>query len=290
MSYNYALDALYTVTVTATDVDGQVGTATAQINVFRPGNQGNTTATYYNLTPPSSLVSGIAVPYGSFTVGLPNGRFVSSPVTVTPNDGGEGGTFTPASVVISNASPTASFVYTPATAGAITISVTNNGGLSNPVPVTLTAQSAVKTYTLSGPGSGTVLSPANFTVALGTGWLYNPVVITPSASNGDGTFSPSSITLTNTNRSAVFTYTPRLYDQRDIVTTNNGGMTDPTAVTFVSDVQLGSSGTAPSGDQAPRPWRLRLLHQRGMVGGDWKPGFRLWDRTQFRRTNFRLCE
>ena len=103
-----------------------------QVNVYRAGHPGNTTATYYNLTAPNSPISGVGIPSGSFTVGLPNGRFVSSPVTVTPNDGGAGGTFTPASVVLSDASPTATFTYTAAKAGTITIATTDNGGLNNP--------------------------------------------------------------------------------------------------------------------------------------------------------------
>ena len=76
-------------------------------------------------------------------------------------------------------------------------------------------------------------------------------MLTPSASNGDGTFSPSSVTLSNTNRSATFTYTPTLYDVRNIVTTNNGNLSDPTPFAFVSDVQLGSSGMAPAGNTTP---------------------------------------
>jgi len=250
-THTYALDALYTVTVSATDEFGSVGTAAAQVNVFRPGLAGNTTATYYNLTPPNSAMLVVGTPSGSFTVGLPNGRYVSSPVTVTPNDGGEGGTFTPSSVVLSGANPTATFTYTAAQAGTITIATTDNGGLNNPPSATLTVQSLVKTYTLSGPGSGEVATAATFTLTLGTGWLNNPVQLTLSASNGDGAFIPSSIILTNTSRSATFTYTPTLYDARNIVTTNNGGLTDPAPLSFVSMVQLGSSGVLPMNNYAP---------------------------------------
>ena len=251
MTHTYALDALYTVTVKATDEDGTTGMGSTQVNVFRAGYPGNTTATYYNLTAPNPSIGGVGIPSGSFTVGLPNGRYVSSPVTVNFGDGGAGGKFTPFSVVLSNTNPTATFTYTPAQAGSITIAATDNGGLTNPAPVNFTAQSLVTTYTLTGPGSGTVESPATFTATLGPGWLNNPVVLTPSASNGDGTFSPSSVTLSNTNRSATFTYTPTLYDVRNIVTTNNGNLSDPTPFAFVSDVQLGSSGMAPAGNTTP---------------------------------------
>ena len=45
---------------------------------YRAGHSGDTTATYYNLTSPNPSTSGVGIPSGSFTVGLPNGRFVSS--------------------------------------------------------------------------------------------------------------------------------------------------------------------------------------------------------------------
>src|SRR5208337_5077950 len=47
------------------------------------------------------------------------------------------------------------------------------------------------------------------------------------------------------------TYTPSLWGTRNIVATNNSGLTNPTAFAFVSEIQTGSSGTAPSGNQTP---------------------------------------
>ena len=120
--------------------------------------------------------------------------------------------------------------------------------------MTFTAQiqNLVTTYTLSGPGSGTVASAATFTLTLGTGLLTNPVQITPSASNGDGTFSPTSITLTNTSRSATFTYTPTLYDVRNIVTTNNGNLSNPAPFAFIANSSATSySLTSPNQTTGP---------------------------------------
>ena len=77
------------------------------------------------------------------------------------------------------------------------------------------------------------------------------MTFTPSASNSDGTFNPTTVILTNTTRSATFTYTPSLWGTRNIATTNSGGLTNPAAFAFVSKVQLGSSGAAPSGNQTP---------------------------------------
>jgi PKD repeat protein len=250
-THTYFLDALYTVTVTATDEDGQSGSASAQVNVFRAGHPGDTTATYFTLTPPSSSSGVVGIPSGMFTVGLPNGRVVSAPVTVTPSDGGAGGVFTPAQIVLSNSNPTATFTYTAMSAGTISISAADSGGLNVPSPVNYAANNPVMTYTLSGPSSGDLGTTSTFTVTLGPGLLLGSVQITPSASNGDGTFSPSAVTLTRANPTATFTYSAARWGTRNIATTNNDGMPDPTPSAFVSKIQLGSSGTAPSGNQAP---------------------------------------
>jgi hypothetical protein len=48
-----------------------------------------------------------------FTVSLPVGTTVHTPVTITPNDGGAGGTFDPPQIVLSADMPSAKFTYTP---------------------------------------------------------------------------------------------------------------------------------------------------------------------------------
>ena len=128
-----------------------------------------------------------------FTVGLLAGQAVTSPVTITFSDGGKGGTFIPSTAVLSNSSPTATFVYLAPAVGSFTISATNDGGLTNPASVSFTAKvaTAVTTYVLSGPTSGTVAeSSAPFTITLGPGLLSKSVQITPSASNGAGASAP----------------------------------------------------------------------------------------------------
>lgn len=64
---------------------------------------------------------------------------ISSPVTVTLSDNGAGGTFTPPTVTFNQYTLTGSFTYIPASVGAKSITITNNGGLNNPPPFTFTA-------------------------------------------------------------------------------------------------------------------------------------------------------
>lgn len=64
---------------------------------------------------------------------------IDGTISITPSDGGAGGTFTPATVAISADNPVATFTYTAASPGSKTISAANNGGLSNPPTITYVA-------------------------------------------------------------------------------------------------------------------------------------------------------
>jgi hypothetical protein len=69
-----------------------------------------------------------------------NGRLTSN-VACFPSDGGAGGTFSPSGVtfVAGVAPASVSFTYTPASLGAKTITITNDGGLSGPAPFAFNA-------------------------------------------------------------------------------------------------------------------------------------------------------
>jgi hypothetical protein len=94
-------------------------------------------AATYTFSGPSSGGSG--VPSTNFSVALPVGGIVLGTVTVTPYDAGDGGTFTPTTVNLTTVAPAATFTYTPVSTGVKTLSVTNNGGLTNPGNLTYTA-------------------------------------------------------------------------------------------------------------------------------------------------------
>lgn len=106
--------------------------------------------TEYELDGPSTALTGVLSDY--FTLTLGDG-VLASPVTITPSDGGAGGTFDFTTVILTDGTRVGYFRYTPAAPGTITISVTNDGGLadpdsiilavSDPVPVDLSAREPI---------------------------------------------------------------------------------------------------------------------------------------------------
>jgi len=113
-------------------VEPSNGVDTAQMAVLTKYS-GAAQPTNCYLTGPARGTEGIASP--SFTVSYLGN--LSSPVTVTPTDGGNGGTFSPASVTLQPGifNPSATFTYTATGTATYSIGVTNNASLTNPAPV-----------------------------------------------------------------------------------------------------------------------------------------------------------
>ena len=88
-------------------------------------------------------VGGVGSASSVFTVSA-NGA-ITGTITATPSDEGGGGTFAPTSVQISAGTPSATFTYTAASAGAKTISVANSGGLDAPANISFAASTAAAT-------------------------------------------------------------------------------------------------------------------------------------------------
>lgn len=99
-------------------------------------------ATATTLSGPSSGT--VSVASTNFTVGA-NGT-ITGTVTVTPGDAGNGGTFSPTTVAISSGTPTATFTYTPASTGVKTISITDDGGLTDATSLSYTSNAAASGY------------------------------------------------------------------------------------------------------------------------------------------------
>ncbi|QJE03053.1 hypothetical protein HH212_26210 [Massilia forsythiae] len=116
-------------------------------------------ASAITLTGPTS--GAVSQASSAFTIGVsPVGSAITGTIVVTPNDGGAGGSFSPATVSLTTANPSATVTYAANAAGAKTISVTNNGGLTNPSSITYTASVA---NSQTGSGSGNPLSLTNAT-------------------------------------------------------------------------------------------------------------------------------
>ncbi len=152
-------------------------------------------ATAVSLTGPTSGVNGVAST--NFTVSA-NGAITGS-VVVTPSAGGGGGSFSPATVTLTSGSPTGTFTYTPASVGTKSITVTNDGGLTNPAAITYTVSAAPATQivlALSGAPNLTGLDYAVWSQAR-TRDLTAPIVkgSTAAISGGSCTLSISGLGL-----------------------------------------------------------------------------------------------
>ena len=113
--------------------------------------------------------------------------------------------------------------------------------------------SAATGYTLSGPQSGPVNAASSaFTVAA-NGSLSANVVVTPSDGGAGGTFSPTTVTLTSATTSGTFSYTPATSGAKTISTTNNGGFSNPSALTYTATSPV--AVTSPAFHFSPANWK-----------------------------------
>ena len=201
--------------------------------------------TYLSLTysGPSSVVLGQTA--ATFTVSLAGGTTPDGPVTVTPSDGGAGGTFTPNTLQLTAAQPAAPFTYTPTCTGARTITLPNNGrvpagngALWQVDPLVLTVTQPATTYTITGPNpaygaAGAASAPVTVALPPFT-TVTGAVTITPS-DGGGGLCTPAAVTLSTASPSAAFTYTPSgSAGSRTIRLINNGGLPDPPPIAYMA--------------------------------------------------------
>lgn len=170
-------------------------------------------ATAVTMSGPSSGVNGAVSSY--FSIGA-NGS-ITGTVIVTPSSGAGGGTFTPTTVSISALTPVATFTYTPASTGAKTIAITNNGGLSNPANITYTVSaSATAPAQVIGLTLGTATSstqPLTWTAPSDGGSAITDYVVQSSpAGSGtwttfaDGTSTSATATITGLSASTSYDY------------------------------------------------------------------------------------
>lgn len=121
-----------------------------------------------------------------------------------------------------------------ATIGAICLGGAIGGAGAAPVSAT--------SISLTGPTAATVGQAATYQVALSPAGstVASPVVVTPTAVAGV-TFAPASVTLTTASPSATFAATSSTAGTKAIAVTNNGGLTNPAAISLV----VSAASTAP---------------------------------------------
>lgn len=141
----------------------------------------------------------------TFTVSIAG--TLGTAATITPAASvSTSGTFSPTTVSLSTANPSATFTFTPSKlAASNVISTTNSGSLTNPTSVTLAVKADLA---LTGPAAPTTGQQATYEVSLGPGVFSGNLVVTPALSPAGWTISPSTVTLTNSARTKAFTVTP----------------------------------------------------------------------------------
>ena len=88
---------------------------------------------------------------------------------------------------------------------------------------------------LSGPTTGSNgVATAPFTVSLPVGVsLLSDLTVTPSDAAGGGTFTPTTVRLSDYDRSKTFTYTLAGTGSKTISIANNQGLTNPSSIVCV---------------------------------------------------------
>ena len=188
-------------------------------------------ATKYTLTGPSSLTVGSAGTYTLTPDAAPTAAVVVTLASTLT------GTFSSQTVTLPAGSTAGQTVtFTASAAGSGAISATNNGSLTNPAALAVSAQAApaaATKYTLTGPASLTVGSAGTYTLTPDAAPAANVVVTLVSTVSG--AFGSSSVTFKAGSAAAqTVLFTPSAAGSGTISTTNNGGLTNPSALTVTA--------------------------------------------------------
>lgn len=107
---------------------------------------------------------------------------------------------------------------------------------SSSAVLTVTAAAAsATTLTNASPSNGYVgVASTNFTVGA-NGAITGTVVVTPNDGGAGGTFNPTTVSISSASPTGTFTYTPSTIGAKTISTTNNGGLANPTSVTYTAN-------------------------------------------------------
>lgn len=167
-------------------------------------------ATSYTISGATTGSVGVASSNITATIS-PVGGTTTGSVTITPSDGGGGGTFTPTALTVSTGTQSASFTYTAGSSGAKTISFTNNGGLTNPSNLTFTASAGATVPdapTIGTATAGDTTASVTFTAPVSNGGsAITGYTVTSSPGGLTGTGASSPITVTGLTNGTAYTFT-----------------------------------------------------------------------------------
>jgi hypothetical protein len=182
-------------------------------------------ATSYTLTGPSSGTTNASS--SNFTV-TPVGGVYTGSITITPSGGGLS---TPIVMTFSNSSAPQTFTIAPISAGTVTLSPSNSGGLTDASNMSYTAVVAATTYSFSGPSSGTPgVASTSFTV-VPNGVYSGTITVTPS---GGGLSAPIVLTFSNSSAPQTFTIAPTSAGTVTLSPSNTGGLANPAGLTYTN--------------------------------------------------------
>lgn len=200
----------------------------------------------YNNPPPVTLLADNGVPAadpttfslevsaasfeagGMVTLTCTLDEVATSAVTITLSDGAAPGTFSAATVVIPIGSISGSLTYTSATAGAVTISATNNRGLTNPSSVGVTVTSAAPSSFTMEASTTTPLQGSAVTLTFTLNRVATQdVIIAPADGVAPGGFSASTVTILAGQAVGSLTYTPTAAGEVTLSASNNRGLANP---------------------------------------------------------------
>lgn len=120
---------------------------------------------------------------------------------------------------------------------------------------------AATAVTLNGPSSGAVnAASTNFNVGVDATPIAGTLVVTPATDvSSGGTFSPTTVSLTTGSPSATFTFTPSKSGVHHVSVTNDGGLTNPSSVTYTVKPEVSVTLVASPSDSTPQI-NLASLH------------------------------
>lgn len=201
-----------------------------------------TVATAYTLDGPDTAHPGVAI---TLTV-EPNGDWEEGGTVTLAFSGVAGawdGDNTPTWAAEESGAKTVDFI--PSGTGTLIISATNNGGLTDPASLEIeVVPEPATSYTLTGPSSGRIATPATFIVTP-NGPVDGGGTVTLSDGGGDGDFADATLTWTDGESGAKnTTYTKPTVGMVTISATNDAGLDDPENRTFNATEPAEGGGSA----------------------------------------------